>query len=642
MHRGWLIGFLLLVFGTIAAYVFIPNGSDRPPIDPGGDVPIVVKESNGPKVQNWTADDRKDFYHLAEGSELYPLAWVKALVSAKTGKPFLEMPERFGLIADPNDPDGLPIGVSAHESRGVAFLGRMIGVNCAACHVGKVTYGGKSVILDGAPNLFDLNNFYLELFASVGETAKDPKQLAAFMARMEKVRGEVISTKARTMIEGLAAVIRKGDQGVSDAEKSFADQSTALFVKVKGDLKAEPAELLGLLKSSHESVKARFEKLNADAIDRLAQTIESGDLAKTVMNDVAAKRAEIRDSISEMAVNAALIQARLEFLKKLAKMHANEKIIPGPGRIDAFGSIRDMVMPEEDNIPTTSPVNYPHLWQVRNTVWLHWDGNTNSLMQRNVGQSMGLGAVYDPSTRSSTVLPYELYRLDELTRVLDAPAWPAIFPPIDTKRAERGKAIYAKHCLSCHTSPDNPDEKVREQIIDLAVIKTDPTRVENFAIPVERQSGRNGNFAEALRKAAAGFTDQAYVDNGIPKSEQAKMDLPVDQVGWRTNHGYVSRPLVAIWGTAPFLHNGSVPTIHDLLQPADKRPKSFIVGHREYDPVKLGYVSEKSKIPAELLGKPPLMEYDATIKGNLNSGHEYGVSLSDEDKINLLEYLKAS
>src|SRR2546423_14037699 len=84
---------------------------------------------------------------------------------------------------------------------------------------------------------------------------------------------------------------------------------------------------------------------------------------------------------------------------------------------------------------------------------------------------------------------------------------------------------------------------------------------------------------------------------------------------------YKFRPLNAIWATAPYLHNGSVPTLYDLLLPPSDRPTSFYVGTREFDPVKVGFKTEQSAENGFLFrvfddqGKP--------IQGNLNSGHDY-------------------
>ena len=97
------------------------------------------------------------------------------------------------------------------------------------------------------------------------------------------------------------------------------------------------------------------------------------------------------------------------------------------------------------------------------------------------------------------------------------------------------------------------------------------------------------------------------------------------------NKGYFTRPLRGLWATAPFLHNGSVPTLWDLLQPAGQRPKTFAVGHREFNPVHVGYVDKPDKV---------VWEFNTALSGNHNTGHEYGTDLSDPQKWDLIEYLK--
>lgn len=98
---------------------------------------------------------------------------------------------------------------------------------------------------------------------------------------------------------------------------------------------------------------------------------------------------------------------------------------------------------------------------------------------------------------------------------------------------------------------------------------------------------------------------------------------------------YKARSLNGIWATAPYLHNGSVRTLRDLLLPASMREKKFKVGSREFDAVNIGFKDAGD------------FEYDTTKPGNSNSGHDgpkYGsnVFLNDPAKMNaLLEYLKA-
>ena len=108
----------------------------------------------------------------------------------------------------------------------------------------------------------------------------------------------------------------------------------------------------------------------------------------------------------------------------------------------------------------------------------------------------------------------------------------------------------------------------------------------------------------------------------IQASTEASSTFPNEQIRWLTTLGYVARPLEGIWATAPYLHNGSVPTLDDLLKPEDQRPVCFPLGHREYDPVKLGYVSEFAKVPAA--EQSHIFVYDTRIAGNSNRGHRYG------------------
>jgi hypothetical protein len=101
---------------------------------------------------------------------------------------------------------------------------------------------------------------------------------------------------------------------------------------------------------------------------------------------------------------------------------------------------------------------------------------------------------------------------------------------------------------------------------------------------------------------------------------------------------YKARPLDGIWATAPYLHNGSVPTLYDLLLPPDRRPNSFNVGTREYDPVRVGYRSD-----AAAAGNSFTFNASMTNnRGNSREGHDYGVGrLSEDQRLSLLEYLKS-
>jgi len=117
------------------------------------------------------------------------------------------------------------------------------------------------------------------------------------------------------------------------------------------------------------------------------------------------------------------------------------------------------------------------------------------------------------------------------------------------------------------------------------------------------------------------------------------------QVPMKPTGGYVARPLDGIWCRAPYLHNGSVPTLTDLLRPARERPVKFYVGgHTSYDIDRLGLSYEEEFLPdGRRTGRRVSslqFEFDTTAPGNSNLGHEFGAGLTTDDRQALLEYLK--
>jgi hypothetical protein len=96
---------------------------------------------------------------------------------------------------------------------------------------------------------------------------------------------------------------------------------------------------------------------------------------------------------------------------------------------------------------------------------------------------------------------------------------------------------------------------------------------------------------------------------------------------------YKGRPLQGIWATAPYLHNGSVPNLWEILLPPAQRSKTFYLGTREFDPKNVGYEMAQSADNS--------FRFDTSLPGNSNTGHDYGNdNLSDADRWALVEYMK--
>ena len=267
----------------------------------------------------------------------------------------------------------------------------------------------------------------------------------------------------------------------------------------------------------------------------------------------------------------------------------------GPGRVDTFNPYKAMFAKEThfDTDDTVGTVDLPSLWnqRMRRGLWLHWDGNNDSVDERNKSAAIGAGATPDS---------IDLAALDRIAQwILDLK--PPAFPQerIDAARANAGKPIYQQRCANCH---DIGQPRVG-QVTDLADIGTDPERLRSFTPEL--------------------VTQMNTIGTGKP---------------WRFSHfrktnGYAGMPLDGVWLRAPYLHNGSVPTLRALMF-LDERPARFYRAYDVYDWRAVGFVS--SGPDAEKQG----VVFDTSQRGNGNGGHAYGRDLSIPDREALIEYLK--
>jgi mono/diheme cytochrome c family protein len=268
----------------------------------------------------------------------------------------------------------------------------------------------------------------------------------------------------------------------------------------------------------------------------------------------------------------------------------------GPGRDDAIGLAAAILMGEEFVPTLPAPVDFPSAWNLkaREGNALHWDGGSGSAEDRNLLVSVAVGAPRD-GVPISSIAAIQSW-LDDLP----PPAYPYA---LDQALVTAGKPIFEQLCNDCHGSSGTR----LWSVIDLAEIGTDPNRVE-----IVTQEG---------------------------------VDMINDLSGWgwslstfQKTNGYLSSLLDGVWLRAPYLHNGSVPTLRDLLKPAAERPQTFYRGNDTYDASNVGFVWN---IPSE--GSQSYTLIDTTRSGSHNAGHEgpaYGTELSEADKDALLEYLK--
>lgn len=270
----------------------------------------------------------------------------------------------------------------------------------------------------------------------------------------------------------------------------------------------------------------------------------------------------------------------------------------GPGRVDTFTPYKRLYfdLPPGEHVGTA---DFPSLWRQRPRVGmnLHWDGNNSSVEERNLSAALGAGFI--PATldfRSKD-------RIAEWIMDFGPPAYPQ---PIDRKLAADGRAVYGRHCARCHgceAIDGFPNEQVG-LVTPIDDIGTDPNRLDSF----------DADFVKYVNTLGAGYE-------------------------WRFTHfkktaGYANSPLDGIWLRAPYLHNGSVPTLWHLLNPSE-RPARFYRGNDVYDFRNLGFAWETPSA-----GVRRFFDFDTSGRGNGNQGHTYGADLPPAEKWAVIEFLK--
>lgn len=300
--------------------------------------------------------------------------------------------------------------------------------------------------------------------------------------------------------------------------------------------------------------------------------------------------------VDDLLYRFVVIPRTREGLLKEAERFAwmNKLPDPGPGRVDTFNPYKFNLFGLDEESPHVGTADLPSLWNQapREGMWLHWDGNNDSVQERNRSAAIGAGA--SPESLDTV-------SMERIARWIDTLAPPA-FPSdrIDQAKAQVGAQAYAQHCATCHAF----DGAQVGQVVDIQEIGTDAERVDSFT-------------AELAEKM-----------NTLGKGHPWKFS------NFQKTNGYSSMPLDGIWLRAPYLHNGSVPTLRDLLAPPEERPTVFYRGYNVYDFENVGFVS--SGAAAEASG----FRFDTAELGNGNQGHLYGTSLDPDEIEALLEYLK--
>ena len=547
--------------------------------------------------QGWTAEQRTWFYTTTQGSQLLPYSWYLALEQPGGGAPFnADHLSRYGYLENrASNPDNLPLGFVKDLEQD------QLGLTCAACHTNEVTYAGKTWRIDGAPTDADTWAFLRDLGSTLQETAASQS---------------------------------------GDRYKRFAAKVTARTRGPEGMLYAD------LKKFSEYFTKFVDSSRTPDPWGR-------------------------------------------------ARLDAFGMIFNRATGIDLNNW--------SNTAPPNAPVSVPFLWDTHWHDVVQWNGSAPNILAfqrlgRNVGEVLGVFAAVDIKKQAlvhfqTSARRANLLKIEHQLGSLRSPRWPKELGEIDQTLARQGQGLYATYCEGCHaiTPRDQPLRRMTVSMTPISAIGTDPTMAMNAKNRMAKSGILEGARVPALSRTpipadlpSVGLTLKVAVGSILapPSLSQIREQLSAhedrvleelktdqddnekesregvrgkiqrladrresaDQLAQQHQEKtlkleYKSRPLDGIWATAPYLHNGSVPNLAELLKPEPQRPSKFYVGTRYFDPKNVGFTT---------LQTSGASEFDTSKPGNRNTGHgpyrprgggEPHV-FTDAERWALVEYLK--
>ena len=570
-------------------------------------------------AQGWSAADRETFYTTGQGSHLMPYAWFKALKRTDVDEPFAaDKLQRYGYLAhdvSPANPEGLPIGFIVD---GPVASGEL-GLTCAACHTGQLEYTQGGIVhalrIDGAPAKADAQQFLTDLLAASRATLAESARFDAFA---KAVLGPgYTAAKAAQVKDGFGKWVAQFGE--------FTD------ISLPAASPWGPGRL--------------------DAFGMIFNRVAAGDLG-------------IRDNYK-----VADAPVRYPFLWNASRQD----------RTQWNGGIHNGLYIQALGRNTGEVLGV----------------FADFAPRRLVPPTPLAPAIID--FKNNSIDFAGLQTLEEKIAVLRPPPWPREIFGLDEQLAAKGKPLFDANCGGCHAAQASLDLPGLWRTPILAV-GTDPKMLINSQrtsepgllmgalMPPPAMGARIGDPAKtadllatsvmgsllaeafvppvpsptklehsgvfrALRKDLAEHFPGENLDTLLdPKlSAKAKLDALVELKAFidarlsnmfspppvADGAAYESRVLNGVWAVAPYLHNGSVPNLWELMKPAKDRKSSFMVGSRVFDPKNVGYATDESPFKTGAFVADP-----ANANGNGNGGHEFGAGLTDDERWAIIEYMK--
>jgi hypothetical protein len=667
--------FQLATAAMLSGLVLAGCNKENKLAEAGGAVDVCV---NGLDCidQGWSNSDRYAWYRTSQGSRLLPLDWMLALeLPASTAdSPNLFMADanmtRLGYLTEAKsdaNKEGLPVGFVVDTETGPS-ADRMcesfpktcqsrtmrkpwIGMNCSACHTNDITYKGKRIRIEGAPTLADFQALEEDLLQSLIQTKNDPAKFERFAKAINKTENtpenqeslkeqlqEQIDWQQKLAVKNAAPDVRYG-HGRLDAQGHILNKVAlaTLVNDAPANVKADaPASYPFVWNTSQQAL------------------IQWNGVAQNDEKPFSFKGKD--ENFGALGRNAA------EVIGVFAHVEFNH----GRAITGYKSSVRtDGLVQLEQTLQKLQSPQWKLAFKGVEGKELEIDDE-----KAKIGRELFVKGKKDAAGQEVLTACAGCHvHLDATDTKSKMNGGDAKFDPMTTIQAS-GTDLFLACNTFLHESKSGNFAGQNDKPFAKGAVVIKPDKDKTFRMLFNGSIGAIIGDADSLIGKVlsdifrGGFGARELGPSGIEYLPGVSRDNPkVLDAAACLNAGdvpilaYKARSLNGIWATAPYLHNGSVPTLYDLLLPSrlrnvaqqgepeldiaedKRRTEHFGVGLREFDPVKVGFATDKATSPFVFDVYDP--DSKQPIPGNYNSGHDYGVgNLTDNERWALVEYMK--
>jgi hypothetical protein len=606
--------------------------------------------------QGWGLDrdsnDRETFYYTPQGTEMHGVrySWFINLEQPFSRVRLTDPDHMRALdfvvdpVPTPANPDLLPIGFARRFDEKIHD--NVVDITCSACHTGQlnVTQNGRTtaIRIDGGAAMTAFTDvkpgsFQVDLILSIAETLVNPLKFNRFSARILGPNSNTLKNKL-ALWRNMSSVMGQLGKVVASSSNPHlypiqegygrTDALTRIANVVFGDHVSRTNLHLGNGPVSYPYMwniwKFNWEQYGASVSQPMARNVGEalGVGANFSLVDDYGRPIPIGDRY----------RTSVSFDNLLRIESTVQKLAPPPWPEDLLGKINKTSA--DPGVPSAE--RGKALFE-QHCIRCHGPSVASNALKRDVSPGRLPGDPMwvirfkpidvvgtDPATANNFVnntvdLTRTGITFDEVKQLLkaeyetekarDAALIPALQQEIArAKSSGADPAALSEYQQELQEASPVTDEYIEQQLdgIDLRAVN-EGAGLNMLGLIIRNRYYSDNHMSKALQGCYAGFDT---------------LDLP------QVVEGYKPRPLAGVWATPPFLHNGSVPNLYELLSPVAERSKRFFIGRREFDPVKVGYVTE----PAP--GTKSGFWFDTTLDGNRNTCHEFNSSYKPYDPTN--------